>query len=75
MQPLMTLQELCDYLKVKKSYVYHLTHTGRIPFIKLGNHIRFRRSDIDGWIENQANETDHRFLIAEGVSYGRKEAR
>lgn len=50
---LLTTQEICELLRVPKTYIYWLTHSRRIPHIKLGGHLRFRRSDIDMWLESQ----------------------
>ena len=50
---LLTAQELCSLLKVPITYVYSLTHRREIRYIKMGGHLRFRRSDIDGWLQSQ----------------------
>ena len=50
---LLTLQEVCELLRVNKAYVYSLTHMKRIPYIKMMGHLRFRRSDIDNWLSRQ----------------------
>ncbi len=50
---LLTLQEVCELLKVTKAYIYSLTHLKKIPHIKMMGHLRFRRSDIDGWLAEQ----------------------
>ena len=39
---LLTLQEVCELLKVGKAYIYSLTHLKKIPHIKMGGHLRFR---------------------------------
>ncbi len=49
---LMTVEELADYLKVKKSSIYDKVHTKSIPFLKNGNSLRFRRKHIDLWLQN-----------------------
>lgn len=49
---LLTVQEISNFLKVPKHYIYHLTHAKKIPFIKIGGHLRFRRSDIDKWLRS-----------------------
>lgn len=49
--PLLSLQELCDLLRVPAATIYQLTHRGRIPHFKIANRLRFRRSEILGWIE------------------------
>ena len=50
---LLTVQEVCGLLKVPKSYIYSLTHQKRIPYLKIGGHLRFRQQDIDAWLEKQ----------------------
>ena len=50
---LLTVQELCELLKVSKSYIYWLRHQGKIPYIKMHGHLRFRRSAIDDWLRAQ----------------------
>jgi excisionase family DNA binding protein len=49
---LMTVEELADYLKAKKSTIYDKVHTKSIPFLKNGNSLRFRRKHIDMWLSN-----------------------
>lgn len=50
---LLTIQEVCELRKVKKTYVYWLTHQKKIPHIKIQGILRFRRSAIDRWLELQ----------------------
>ena len=50
---LLTVQEVCELLNVRKTYVYWLTHRKKIPHIKLQGHLRFRQSAIDEWIKIQ----------------------
>ena len=50
---LLTVRELCELLKVRKTYVYWLTHQKRIPHIKMQGHLRFRQSAIDQWLKSQ----------------------
>ena len=49
---LMTVNELANYLKVKTSWVYEKIHTREIPFKKIGKFPRFRKRDIDIWLDN-----------------------
>lgn len=46
------LQELCNYLpdKPTKPTVYGWVSAGKIPFHKGGKRLRFRKSEIDGWL-------------------------
>ena len=50
---LLTIQEVCELLKVSRSYIYWLTHQKKIPHIKMMGHLRFRHSDIDNWLRAQ----------------------
>ncbi len=49
---LMTVEELANYLKAKKSTIYDKVHSKSIPFLKNGNSLRFRRKHIDLWLQN-----------------------
>ena len=46
-EELICIDDLCQILKVKKAYIYNLTHTNQIPYYKLGNLLRFKLSDIE----------------------------
>lgn len=43
---ILTLEELCGYLKVKPSWVYFKTHQGVLPHFKVGRHLRFEKTKI-----------------------------
>jgi excisionase family DNA binding protein len=43
---LLTVQDICELFKVPKSYVYWLTHSKKIPHLKINGHLRFRQSSI-----------------------------
>jgi excisionase family DNA binding protein len=49
--PLLTVDELCDLLKVEAATIYQLTYRGKIPHYKIANKLRFRASEILSWIE------------------------
>ena len=55
---LMTAEQVCDQLQIKKSYLYHLTHNQKIPHFKIGNHLRFKSQDLDEWLEEKKNGGD-----------------
>ena len=52
-EELIDLEQLCAILKVKKSYVYLLTHERKIPHYKVQGHLRFRLSEIEEWLTEQ----------------------
>lgn len=53
---ILTLDELCAWLKLKKDYVYHLTCQQAIPHLKIGRQLRFRRSEIEDWLTTRAHQ-------------------
>jgi len=50
---LLTTDELAEYLKVKKQWIYDQVHNKRIPFLKVSKFTRFRKSEIDKWLETR----------------------
>ena len=54
-EPLMTIEDLAGYLKMKPQTLRDWAKKGRIPYEPVNSEIRFRRSVIDKWIdENRA---------------------
>ena len=52
---LMTVDELSQLLKVKKSWIYPCSHEGRLPVVRISSRcIRFKRSDIERWLRKKA---------------------
>ena len=49
----MTIEEIADYLRVKKRTVYEWLKKGKIPAIKAVGQWRFKKVQIDHWLENQ----------------------
>ncbi len=50
---LMTLPEVAQYLGLAERTIYLWAQQGRLPAFKLGSAWRFRRSEVDGWLETQ----------------------
>ena len=51
--PAMTVREVADYLNVDEKTVYRLTKRAELPGFKVAGTWRFRKGDIDVWIEQQ----------------------
>lgn len=51
-EPLMTLSDVATFLQVAERTVYLWAQKGMIPSFKLGNVWRFKRTDLETWIEN-----------------------
>ena len=50
---LMTLPEVAQYLGLAERTIYLWAQLGRLPAFKLGSSWRFRKSEVDGWLETQ----------------------
>ena len=48
---LLNVKQVAQYLQLKESTIYSWAQDGKIPAIKIGRTWRFRRSDLDTWLE------------------------
>lgn len=53
----LTTEEVLDYLQVNLRTVYRLIKAGKIPAVRVGRQWRFRRRDLDAWLEAQRTRT------------------
>lgn len=51
---ILTIKEVAEYLKVKEKTAYKLVAEGKIPGFKVGGSWRFRKQEIEEWIEKQS---------------------
>jgi excisionase family DNA binding protein len=51
-EAILDVEGLASYLKVKTSWIYEKTHLNEIPFYKVGKFPRFRKKDIDQWLNS-----------------------
>jgi excisionase family DNA binding protein len=49
----LTTEEVLDHLQVNLRTVYRLIKAGKIPAVRVGRQWRFRKGDIDAWLESQ----------------------
>jgi excisionase family DNA binding protein len=54
---ILTLKEVAVYLKLAEKTAYKLAAAGKLPGFKVGGSWRFKREDIDRWIEEQKTES------------------
>jgi len=50
---ILTIKELAVYLKLAEKTAYRLAAENKLPGFKVGGSWRFKREDIDQWIEEQ----------------------
>lgn len=46
-----TPDTLSTYLHITKDKIYNMTHLKEIPYFKVGRELRFRKKEIDSWLE------------------------
>lgn len=59
--PIMTLQEVADYLGLHYLTIYRLIQEKKIPAAKIGGSWRFRKDVLDEWIKNDMNQRFRRY--------------
>ena len=48
---IMTLKEVATYLKLAEKTAYRLAAEGKLPGFKVGGSWRFKKADVENWIE------------------------
>lgn len=49
----LTTEEVLEYLQVNLRTIYRLIKAGKIPAVRVGRQWRFRKRDIDAWLDAQ----------------------
>ena len=49
----LTTEEVLEYLQVNLRTVYRVIKAGKIPAVRVGRQWRFRKRDIDAWLDSQ----------------------
>lgn len=52
---ILTVKEVAKYLKLAEKTAYRLAADGKLPGFKVGGSWRFKREDIEKWIDEQKN--------------------
>lgn len=54
----LTTEEVLEYLQVNLRTIYRLIKAGKIPAVRVGRQWRFRKRDIDAWLDSQRPQAD-----------------
>ena len=54
--PLMSVKDLAEYLQVDMSTIYLWSQRGQIPAMKVGKMWRYRRSEIEDWLNQRRSQ-------------------
>ena len=47
-----TIAEICDMLKISRSFAYQMLKEGQIPSVRLGSRVIIPKAKFDTWLEN-----------------------
>jgi excisionase family DNA binding protein len=64
--PVLTVNELSDYLKVHPSTIYRLLKAGQLPAFRIGSDWRFNVEEIERWLaerEQRSHTADSPLLV------------
>lgn len=64
---IMTIDEVAEYLRVSERTVYDWAQKGQLPCGKLGTTWRFKRSDIEAWVDQQLGTPPLPLFEGEGL--------
>jgi excisionase family DNA binding protein len=69
----LTTEEVLEYLQVNLRTVYRLIKAGKIPAVRVGRQWRFRKRDIDAWLDSQRPRGERPGPAGEAKPAGRDE--
>jgi len=49
----LTLEQIAEYLQMSTSSIYKMAQVGKIPAYKVGRQWRFKKEEIDAWVEKR----------------------
>lgn len=52
MEPLLTIDEACELLAIRRTKLYALMERGELPYVKIGKCRRLKRADVQKLVED-----------------------
>jgi len=53
---LLNVKQVAQYLQLKPSTIYSWAQQGKIPAFKIGRTWRFRRTDLEAWLDRHLKD-------------------
>ncbi len=50
---ILTVEDVCEYLRIPRSTLYKLARDKKIPAFRVGKHWRFKKEKIEKWLEEE----------------------
>lgn len=57
-EELITTKELCEWLKIGRTTANRWKNDNGMPYIGMGRTLRYKKSDVLKWLEDQKNKND-----------------
>lgn len=64
-EKLLSTAKVAEYLDMNPITVRRKAQSGEIPSIKIGNRLRFDKSQLDGWLRENSNRRKFRILVVD----------
>ncbi len=64
-EPLLSVQDVADWLNVKPSWVFDHHGVDGLPSVTVGRHVRFRRGDVEAWLAGQQSTSGSKHTSTE----------
>ncbi len=58
MENLLNVKEVCSWLKISDGSLYQMIYRREIPFVKIGQRVRFYEKDVLAWLHEKRIETN-----------------
>jgi nitrogen PTS system EIIA component len=55
---ILTIKQLSEYLMVSEKTIYRMVDKGLLPALRIGSQWRFRKRDIDGWLDERVRKVE-----------------
>ena len=59
-ESVLTIRQIAEYLNVTERTIYNLLQRGELPGFKVGVAWRFRKEDIDKWIQRNMKKQNQK---------------
>jgi excisionase family DNA binding protein len=59
LEALLNIKEVAEFLRVNVTTVYTWAQNGRLPAIKVGKSWRFRRVDLETWLDKNRRDVEY----------------
>lgn len=58
--PLWDTKQLAEHLGMSPRYIGQLVRESKLPYVRIGRSLRFRRDEIDAWLESRSRKAVQR---------------